>query len=259
MLFGPDDYLDLVKDWEDPNPFPVLVDYDGIVVVRDDLQEGGSKVRFADKLIRDTPVDEFCYGGSNSVGWGNISLAYLCRKYGKMAHSFYADRKEPTPHQKYYSDLGGKITWVKMGMLSVTKAHCKKYVEQSPTTRMNVPIGLEHDITLGAIIKVARNLPIIPEVVWTVGSSGTLTRGLQMAWPDSEFHCVQTGHKMDQEEAGNATVHPVSYKYNQPCKEEDLPPFPSAREYDAKVWKPMKELYNPQKVNLFWNVAGDPK
>ena len=73
MLFGPDDYLDLVKNWEDPNPFPVLVDYDGIVVVRDDLQEGGSKVRFADKLIRDTPVDEFCYGGSNSVGWKHLT------------------------------------------------------------------------------------------------------------------------------------------------------------------------------------------
>ena len=74
MLFWAlDDYLDLVKDWEDPNPVPVIEKYDGIHVVRDDLQEGGSKVRFADKLIRDTPVDEFCYGGSNKVGWGNIS------------------------------------------------------------------------------------------------------------------------------------------------------------------------------------------
>ena len=28
-------------------------------------------------------------------------------------------------------------------------------------------------------------------------------------------------------------------------------------EYDAKVWKPMLENYDPNKVNLFWNVAGN--
>ena len=79
-LFGSDYFLDLVRDWEDPNPAPVVEKYNDIYVVRDDLLEGGSKVRFADKLIKDTPVKEFVYGGSNKVGWGNISLAYLCRR-----------------------------------------------------------------------------------------------------------------------------------------------------------------------------------
>ena len=98
-LFNSDYFLDLVRDWEDPNPAPIVEKHNGIYVVRDDLLEGGSKVRFADKLIKDTPVKEFVYGGSNKVGWGNISLAYLCRKYNKTAVSFYAARKVPTKHQ----------------------------------------------------------------------------------------------------------------------------------------------------------------
>ena len=113
------------------------------------------------------------------------------------------------------------------------------------------------EIKFGAIIKIARKLDVKPEVVWTVGSSGTLSRGLQLAWLDAKFHCVQTGHKMEQHEVGKATIHPVKYKFDQACKEEELPPFPSAREYDAKVWKPMLENYDDTKINLFWNVAGD--
>ena len=65
-LFGSDYFLDLVRDWEDPNPAPVVEKHKGIYVVRDDLLEGGSKVRFADKLIKDSTVKEFVYGGE----WG---------------------------------------------------------------------------------------------------------------------------------------------------------------------------------------------
>ena len=243
-----------------PYQFPDLIieKHDEFYVVRDDLLEGGSKVRFGDFMVKNLPYKVFAYGGSNKVGWGNISLAYLCRKYGKHAVSFYAARKVPTAHQEKYLEYGGEIRWVKMGMLSVTKAHAKWFVEENPEERMNVPIGLEHDSVFGSIIKVARNIDVVPDVVWTVGSSGTLSRGLQMAWPYAEFHCIQTGHGMDQEEAGKAIVHPVKYKFDQAVrKKEELPPFPSAKEYDAKVWKPMMELHDPNKINLFWNVAGD--
>ena len=33
-------YLDLAKDWEDPNPPPVIKMHDGVRVVRDDLLVG---------------------------------------------------------------------------------------------------------------------------------------------------------------------------------------------------------------------------
>jgi len=250
-----DDYLQLVSDWEDPNPSPVLTEHNNVIVVRDDLLEGGSKVRFIDKLIKDTPCDEWVFGGSNKVGWGPISLAYVCKKYNKKATCFWANRKEPTWHQKEYMKYDGIIEWVKMGMLNVTLSRAEKYKNESPDTRRTLPLGLEHEWVLGSIIKVARKLDVKPDVVWTVGSSGTLNRGLQLAFPDAECHVIQTGHKMNERQIGRAKLWETKYKYDKPVKEEEAPPFPSAPEYDAKAWKIIQENMDKSKTNLFWNVA----
>jgi hypothetical protein len=254
-MYTAEDYLELVSDWEDPNPAPVVELIDGVHVVRDDLLPAGSKQRFIDKLIRDTDCEEWVFGGSNKVGWGPISLAYVCQKYGKKATCFWAERKEPTWHQQKYMEYGGAIEWVKMGMLSVTLSRAEKYRRESPQTRTTLPLGLEHDTVLGSIIKVARNLPVKPDCIWTVGSSGTLSRGLQLAFPDAEVHVVQTGHKLDERQLGRAILHEAPYKFDKPVKESEAPPFPSAPEYDAKGWKPMLENMDRSKVNLFWNVA----
>ena len=50
--------LDMVSDWEDPNPPLIIKEYDGIKVVRDDLLNYGSKIRFVDKYIRDIEAKE---------------------------------------------------------------------------------------------------------------------------------------------------------------------------------------------------------
>tara|TARA_B100000900_G_scaffold410463_1_gene428311 strand:+ start:404 stop:1171 length:768 start_codon:yes stop_codon:yes gene_type:complete len=250
-----EDYLKLVSDWEDPNPAPVLSEHDGVVVVRDDLLEGGSKIRFIDKLIKDTPCDEWVFGGSNKVGWGPISLAYVCKKYKKKTTCFWANRKEPTWHQKEYMKYDGIIEWVKMGMLNVTLSRAEKYRKESPDTRRTLPLGLEHEWVLGSIIKVARQLNIKPDVVWTVGSSGTLNRGLQLAFENAECHVIQTGHKMNERQIGRAKLWETKYKYDKPVKEKEAPPFPSAPEYDGKAWKIIQENMDKNKVNLFWNVA----
>ena len=78
-----EDYLELVSDWSDPYDPPMLVNHDDVIVVRDDVLPAGSKIRFIDKLIRDTDCEEWVFGGSNKVGWGPISLAYVCQKYNK--------------------------------------------------------------------------------------------------------------------------------------------------------------------------------
>jgi hypothetical protein len=112
---------------------------------------------------------------------------------------------------------------------------------------------------IASIIKVARSLPIKPKEVWSVGSSGTLTRGLQLAWPDATIHVVQVGHKMGEREIGRAIHHVSPYKFDKPVKENDVPPFPSAPTYDAKGWSVMKNYHNihgQSRDVLYWNVAG---
>ena len=66
----PEDYLELVKDWEDPWPDPVIEKYEGVYVVRDDLLNAGAKVRFVDYYIKTLPesVKEVVFGNSITSG-----------------------------------------------------------------------------------------------------------------------------------------------------------------------------------------------
>ena len=79
-----------------------------------------------------------------------------------------------------------------------------------------------------------------------------------MAWPEAEVHVVSVGHTMGDKEIGRAIYHRSPYKFDQKVKSKELPPFPSAPTYDAKVWAPMRDWYTsherPEKV-LVWNVA----
>lgn len=238
-------------DWKDPNPDPVVEEHKGFLIVRDDLLGGGSKVRFADYLITSNPeVEEWVYGSSPATGYAQISLSCLCRKYGKKSVIFMADRsvEKRHPYQLQAIDEGAIMHWIPNGMLSVTEKRARDYVSDSPTSRRLLPIGFDHPSVLASVVRVAQSMDVKPREVWTVGSSGTLTRGLQLAWPDAEFHCVRVGHSG---EYGRAKIYKSDYAFNKATKV--LPPFPSAPTYDAKAWEFMLEHASPGA--LFWNVG----
>ncbi len=247
-----DELLDIIKDWKDPNPPPVVEEYNDFHVVRDDKLGYGSKVRFIDYLVK-TEGDEWVFGGANKVGWGPISLTHVCNKYGKKATFFMAKRSVPTWHQQQVLDMGGTIHWVDNGMLTVTKARARKYYERDTVSRRVLPLGLEHPTVLASIVKVARNLPVKPTEIWTVASSGTLNRGLQLAFPDVPAYAVEVGHKMSDYEKGRAITMRSSYAYDQKVEESRMPPYPSEPYYDAKLWDFV--VSNGKKGALIWNVA----
>jgi hypothetical protein len=254
--------LDMIGDWQDPNPAPVIELHNGIHVVRDDLLNYGSKIRFVDYFIGHAPenkkVTEWVFGSCPATGYAQISLPVVCKRYEKKAVLFMAERSMDKLHdyQKRGIELGTIYHWVKMGMLNVT--HAKKYTAEDPVHRRVLPLGLEHETVLSSIIKVARSLPIKPKEVWSVGSSGTISRGLQLAFPDADIHVVQVGHTMKPREIGRAIHHISPYKFDKPVRINEMPPFPSAPTYDAKGWKPMIDWYktNDKKGDvLFWNVG----
>jgi hypothetical protein len=247
--------------WTDPNPSIQIIEHEGYQVVRDDLLGYGSKIRFVDYLIRTMPEQEIVFGSCPATGYAQISLPVVASRYGKSVHLFMAKRdpENYTEYQKRGLELGAQYHWIKDGMLNVTNARAREYQQANPTNRVLLPIGLEHPSVLVSIMKVARRqIPFTPEHVWTVGSSGTLNRGLQLAWPYSEIHVVSVGHAMKEREIGRAIHHRSPYKFDRPVKSCDAPPFPSAPTYDAKVWRPMIEWYKthdrPETV-LIWNVA----
>ena len=253
QLFGDtiEEYLSLINDWEDSLPSPMIEEHEGIQVVRDDLLGGGSKIRFADYLVQSQPeIEEWVYGSSPATGYAQISLSYLCRKYGKKAVIFMAERAWDKLHDYQIEALkaGADMKWVPNGMLSVTEKRARDYVEQDPKVRRLLPIGFHHDTVIASIVRVALSMDVRPNEVWTVGSSGTLTRGLQLAWPDAAFHCVTVGHKGDY---GRAKTYRCEIPFNKPAKL--IPPFPSAITYDAKAWEYIKQHASPGA--LFWNVG----
>jgi hypothetical protein len=240
-----------IGDWVDPYPKPVIEEHDGFLVVRDDLLSGGSKVRFADYLIsNEKEVEEWVYGSSPATGYAQISLSCLCRKYGKKAVIFMAKRSLDNLHnyQLRAIEEGAIMHWIPNGMLSVTEKRARDYVAEDPKRRRLIPIGLEHDTVIASIVSVATKMGVEPTEVWTVGSSGTLTRGLQQAWRQASFHCVTVGHAGDY---GRAKTYKCEIPFNKPAKV--LPPFPSAITYDAKAWEFMKKYASPGA--LFWNVG----
>ena len=256
--------LDMICDWQDPNPAPVIELHNGIHVVRDDLLNYGSKIRFVDYFIGHAPenkkVTEWVFVSCPATGYAQISLPVVCKRYEKKAVLFMAERSMDKLHdyQKRGIELGTIYHWVKMGMLNVTQSHAKKYTAEDPVHRRVLPLGLEHETVLSSIIKVARSLPIKPKEVWSVGSSGTISRGLQLAFPDADIHVVQVGHTMKPREIGRAIHHISPYKFDKPVRINEMPPFPSAPTYDAKGWKPMIDWYktNDKKGDvLFWNVG----
>lgn len=247
-----EELLDSIKEWIDPNPAPIIEEHNGFYVVRDDKLGYGSKARFIDYLVS-KEGSEWVFGGANKVGWGPISLTHVCNKYGKKATFFMAKRTVPTWHQQQVLNMGGTIHWIANGMLNVTKAKARYYYEEDTIHRRVLPLGLEHPTVLASIIKVAQSLKINPTEIWTVASSGTLNRGLQLAFPNVPAYAVEIGHKMSEYERGRANVFRSSYKYDQQVKEEHAPPYSSEKYYDAKLWQFVR--HHGKKGALIWNVA----
>jgi hypothetical protein len=233
-------------------PTPVIENYDGINVVRDDLLDGGTKRRGFNFYIESfSEVDEWVYA-SPRQGYAQLALAYSCRDYGKKA-------TVTIPKGKRYwltdeaEKIGANIIEVPMGFLTNIQAKAKQYSIENKNCGL-VPFGGDHPIIIEGIKKVALSMDIEPpKEIWTVMSSGVLSRGLQKAWPDAKVYGVQIGHNTTEREMGRAETFRSKYKFFQECREIDRPPFPSSLTYDSKAWEFIKK--HASKGALFWNVG----
>ena len=118
-----------------------------------------------------------------------------------------------------------------------------------------VPLGLKHRMVTAGIVKVASQIKE-PEQVWVATSTGVLTRGLQIAWPNAEFVSVAVSRNMKAGELGRAKVISEPRAFTAHESKENLPPFPNIDTYDGKVWKYIPK--HSDKDILFWNVGKEP-
>lgn len=231
-----------------PAPAPIIVEHDGVLVVRDDLFPGGTKARFLGMMFSDT--DEAVYA-SPAEGGAQTALAIVARQLGKRATIFVAKRQRPHPRALEASRLGAKIVTVEPGYLSVVKKRARDYCAR--TGAKMIPFGVDMPEAIEAIAAAARATGVMPDEVWCAAGSGVLARGLAMAWPRARRHVVQIGRELSNTEVAGATIH----VYPAPFGREGRCPsiFPSDPHYDAKAWEICTARALAGRV-LFWNVAG---
>lgn len=225
---------------------PIVVEHDGIHVVRDDLFPGGTKARFIGQLF--DGVDEVVYA-SPQEGGAQTALATVARDLGKRATIFVAKRTKPHPRVLQAKALGAKVLQVDPGYLSVVQSRATAYC-QANGARL-APFGMDFPGAVAAIAEAALLADEGPYEAWCAGGSGVLARGLRAAWPDTKLRIVEVGRLLGLNERGIE-------RYDRPfgASARVKPPFPSDPHYDAKAWEICKQKRARAGRVLFWNVTG---
>lgn len=227
---------------------PIVKEHQGIMVVRDDLFEGGTKARFLPVLFES--ANEVVYA-SPAEGGAQTALAHTAAKLGKRATIFVAKRAVPHNRALEAKRCGAKVMLVSPGYLTVVQARAKEYCNR--TGALLAPFGVNMPEAIETIAAAARSTGLEPDEVWCASGSGVLARSLAKAWPNARRHVVQVGRELSNAEVMGATIHVADLPFSKPCKSR--PPFPSDPHYDAKAWEICKRKKGPGVV-VFWNVTG---
>jgi hypothetical protein len=223
-------------------PDPVIREHESFQVIREDLIPGGTKVRAIPVLFDGTKM--YAYA-SPVYGYAQIALAHAAKAHGKDAVIFCARRNQKHARTLEAYRAGASVFQVDHGRMSVVRARAREFCLSRGGKLL--PFGLDVPEFVDAIAAIARTVPVKPREVWCAAGSGVLTRALQKAWPDAEFHAVRVGSQPD---AGRATVHTAPETFEEDARIK--PPFPSCSNYDAKVWQFMK--LHARKGALLWNL-----
>jgi hypothetical protein len=228
--------------------WPLMVEPAGDgMVVRDDLVPGGSKRRAVHTLLDEPGISEYVYA-TPAYGYAQLALALAGQELPVDITLFVAQRKELHPLTAQAQDAGATIAQVPMGFLSVVQARAREYAEAHPRRHL-LPFGLADDRMVQELARQAATLGDRWPQVWSCGASGTMAKALMQAFPSAEHHVVVVGHKP--EGLDGARLHLAPERFEQPARKP--PPFPSAPQYDAKVWQFYEPLHQPGA--LYWNVA----
>lgn len=253
LLKNIDYYINLAKDWEDDLPPIVIKHVDGFNIIDEAELHYGSKARFGDLLISKIKQEELVYVAPR-FGWAPMSLTYLAKKHNKRLTLFMPACKEVSEHQLVSIESGAKIEFRRIAAMPNLNLWASQYAQANGA--FFIPLGLKHELVTAGAIKVIRNLfkdKPHPKEMWSVISTGVLTRALQIALPDTEFHAVAVARNIQDGELGRAKFY--SYHKIFAADAETLPTqFESASNYDAKGYEVMKKFGSPGAY--FYNVAG---
>ena len=252
-----DYYLNLTKDFKSQLPDLIIEKVEGINVVREDISlKGGTKSRAGEFLMSSIKKNTVVYCVPR-VGHAAIAIMELAKMYGKEVVFFMPSSKEVSDHQAAVIDMKPKeVHFERIAAMPNLNRIAKKYAEDNDYEFL--PFGLNHTYVIAGFVHIAEQILKNykePEEMWTAISTGVLTRGLQIGFPNCDMHGVCVARNMKAGELGRTKVISEPLDFYTHEKNENRPPFNSVSTYDSKVWKYVPK--NSDKDVWFWNVAGE--
>lgn len=255
-----DYYLDLTKDFKSSFGDFNVKQVDGFNVIDESEScEVGYKARSGEFFIQDLVrqgVKKIVYVQPRR-GFAGISLSWLCKKYGLDLILVMPSSKEVSDHQALCIELGAKPLFARIAAMPNANSLAKKYAKK--VGAYYVPLGLNHPYVIAGGVRCMYDYfkdNEKPKTMWSVISTGVLSRTMQIALPDTEFNAVAVARNIQQGELGRAKF----YSYHKPFNSKsDLIPdkFDCEDSYDSKGWDYMVKHGN--EGDWFFSVAGNAK
>lgn len=240
------------REWYDAAP--IIEEHGGVRVVREDLLDGGSKIRFLPHIVQG--AREIVFGGP-FCGGAPYALSVYGRRKGVKVTLFYAKRKEFHWRQKAAFRNGATIYQVPAGRMSVVQHRARTYAADAGALFLPLGFDIKHatepfeNVMRGVAAEVG---PI--DEIWCATGSGMLARCLGRAFPHAVVHGVIVGlrsRNKAQDFPPNVVLHDCPYDFAEPCF---VPiPFAACTNYEAKAWEQM--MAKGRGRRLFWNVLGN--
>ena len=242
-------YLEMTKDYKPDFEFK-LKQTEGFNIIDDGEFQYGSKAKMGDFMISQVKEDALVYVAPRT-GYAPYSLTYLAKKYNKKLILFMPASKEASEHQLRVIEDGATPIFLKTPAMPTINGWAKDFAKKIGAKYL--PFGLKHEQVVAGGVKIFHEAfkdKIIPNM-WTVFSTGVLSRTLQIALPNTNFNAVAVARNVQPGELGRAKFYTYHKEF---LKEADIAtPFDCIKTYDAKGWDYMKR-YGHLK-DWFWNVA----
>jgi hypothetical protein len=250
-------YLKLTKDFKSLLPDVVIKEHEGVSVVREDLVlKGGSKSRAGEFLVSQTKKNTLVYVVPR-VGHAGVAIMELAKLYNKDVIFFMPACKEISDHQAHIINMGPKdVVFERIAAMPNLNILAMKYAKQNGYEFL--PFGLNHPYTIAGFVRICENILKNydePEELWTVVSTGVLTRGLQIGFTSTKMKGICVARNMKKGELGRTEIISEPLPFLKDEKKSNLPEFNTVPCYDGKGWKYVPK--NTGKNIWFWNVAGN--
>lgn len=250
-------YLKLTKDFKSLLPDIIIKEHEGIKVVREDLVlKGGTKSRAGEFLISQIKNNTLVYVVPR-VGHAGIAIMELAKLYNKDVVFFMPACKEISDHQAYIINMKPKdVIFERIAAMPNLNKIAKNYADENGY--MFIPFGLNHPYTIAGFVRACENILQNynePEELWSVVSTGVLTRGLQIGFNNTKMKGVCVARNMKPGELGRTEIISEPLPFLKDEKKSNLPKFNTVPSYDGKAWKYIPK--NTGKDIWFWNVAGE--